>query len=147
MLRCDDLHPDAWRTACIKMMTDYASKITETQTLLRYWMKLAEKAGRLSDKYSQPPRERLTDLNKKLLVLKDGKEEPFSYEKLHDDLSLVGLDTGWIEIVANELKKFGVFETARPIPIETIRHTALTIIEAMGTEQTAALYRKIHCNE
>lgn len=142
LLRYEDLHPDTWRIACFKMLNDFSRDIEDPKSLSCYWMKAAQAAAELSFYYSKAPRERLRDLACKVRVVKNGKEEPFSYERFFDDLALVGLDWSFIEQTAEELKGL-----ERPVPIEELKERVLWALKEFGPERAEELYRKIYCGK
>ncbi len=108
LLRYDDLHPDTWRIACFKMLKAYARQINDQEYLSWYWADIMEDIIRTGLKYSRPPRERRVELNKKITLLKDGREMPFSYERFFDDLTLVGSHWKQIESIVDQLESAGI---------------------------------------
>ncbi len=140
LLRYDDLHPDTWRIACFKMLKAFARQINDEEYLSWYWTDIMEDIIKTGLKYSSPPRERRVELNKKVTLLKDGREMPFSYERFFDDLTLVGSHWKQIESIVDQLEAHG-----NPIPIEELKKVVLLDLKEFGPKSASTLYRKIHC--
>lgn len=145
LLKYDDLHPDTWRIACFKILQDFSQPITDNRSLTEYWRNVAEYAGRFGEKYATTPRERLTDLDSELSVIKDGQQEPFSYVKFFDDLALIGLEWSDIESIAQGLLAVARTTTTTPFLIEELKERVLDQLQESGLDNAATLYKKIYC--
>jgi len=139
-------HPETIKLAATKALAIYSKTIDDDYSWLLYWNDLL-KAGRVSSsKYSTPPRERRIALNSTLSISKNGSIEPFQYEQLFDDLSLIGIPWEHIETVADEIiEKFG--QSDSPVSIRELKETIYTHLKEHDQnfdKNFSPIYKKIY---
>jgi transcriptional regulator with XRE-family HTH domain len=142
-------NPETLKIACFKHASFYSKTINDPVSLVLYWSDLARCAEEKGKMFSVPPRERMSHLNDRRILYKNGTIVPFSYERFFDDLKLIGLSWFNIQELAEEVTSAYGREDP-PIPISKIKETVYQHLQGIdlsdGTNYSA-LYEKLHMKD